>query len=453
MRLDLVIGRRVLQNGLVLATTIITCSALPADSDRSSASSLPESSGAPQSAEQGNNTSDTTPAPRGNRAGSLDSQHGQFDRASRGNNMQQEKFVQKALMGGQMEVQVGQLAQQQGQSQKVKDLGQKLVQDHTQANQQLQQIAQSLNISTHEMQEPGQHFGQPNGQNRPPSSRPPGFQSQPDQSSSAQGNSAASQTGDQSQTANDSFDRSSRNSRRAGLQGENSARADHEMAPGAMNKHSQELTKLRSLNGAEFDKEFVKMAIKDHRKDIKEFEQAQKNLENSQLTSFIQQTLPKLREHLQLAQAAAQEVGVDLTSIPNEPGEDIETPSAVGAPAGGQTGSKDRGSLDQDNGTTLSGNAQIGDRQLGANVNTDVDYKDRAATVDVDTDTDTHHGKIFQKGDGKVLGLPTSKTDGKILGLFPAPGGKDKKDADIDRDQSVGAPAQNETGRSTDEPK
>lgn len=53
----------------------------------------------------------------------------------------------KAAQGGLAEVQVGQLAQEKAQSPEVKQFGQTLVDDHTQANQELQQIAQQEGIT------------------------------------------------------------------------------------------------------------------------------------------------------------------------------------------------------------------------------------------------------------------------------------------------------------------
>ncbi len=50
-------------------------------------------------------------------------------------------FVKEAAAGGMAEVQMGKLAAQNGQSEAVKKLGQRLVQDHTKANQELKQIA------------------------------------------------------------------------------------------------------------------------------------------------------------------------------------------------------------------------------------------------------------------------------------------------------------------------
>ena len=58
----------------------------------------------------------------------------------------QREFVHTAFSGNLMEVELGRMAQQQAKSQQVKDLGQMLMQDHRQANDKLQTIAQNKNI-------------------------------------------------------------------------------------------------------------------------------------------------------------------------------------------------------------------------------------------------------------------------------------------------------------------
>ena len=60
---------------------------------------------------------------------------------------QDEQFVRQAAQGGLEEVQAGRLAEQQGGSQAVKQLGQTMVADHTLANNQLQQIAQQQGLT------------------------------------------------------------------------------------------------------------------------------------------------------------------------------------------------------------------------------------------------------------------------------------------------------------------
>ena len=60
--------------------------------------------------------------------------------------MVDQSFVKKALEGGAMEVQLGQLAQQKSQSDDVKQFGEKMVQDHTQLGDQIKPIAQQLGV-------------------------------------------------------------------------------------------------------------------------------------------------------------------------------------------------------------------------------------------------------------------------------------------------------------------
>lgn len=80
-------------------------------------------------------------------------------------------------------------------------------------------------------------------------------------------------------------------------------------------KAEHKMTKLEKLSGADFDKEFVLMALKDHQKDIAKYEKAAKDVQASDVKSFAQQTLPKLQQHLQHAATVARSVGIDQATI------------------------------------------------------------------------------------------------------------------------------------------
>src|ERR1700759_1822920 len=56
-----------------------------------------------------------------------------------------EKFANGAAIGGMEEVQLGQLAAQKGVSDDVRQFGQRMVDDHTKANQDLMQVASGKN--------------------------------------------------------------------------------------------------------------------------------------------------------------------------------------------------------------------------------------------------------------------------------------------------------------------
>ena len=57
------------------------------------------------------------------------------------------KFLKKAASGGMMEVQMGQIAQEKGQSQDVKDFGSRMVTDHGKANDELKAVAQQKGVT------------------------------------------------------------------------------------------------------------------------------------------------------------------------------------------------------------------------------------------------------------------------------------------------------------------
>ncbi len=56
-------------------------------------------------------------------------------------------FMMKAAQGGMAEVQLGQLAESNGQSQEVKDFGKRMVTDHSKANDELKQLAEKQNVT------------------------------------------------------------------------------------------------------------------------------------------------------------------------------------------------------------------------------------------------------------------------------------------------------------------
>jgi len=59
---------------------------------------------------------------------------------------------------------------------------------------------------------------------------------------------------------------------------------------------------LSSKTGADFDKAYVSNMIDDHKKDIKEFEDASNNCKDADLKAFAAKTLPTLKMHLDAIQ-------------------------------------------------------------------------------------------------------------------------------------------------------
>ena len=131
------------------------------------------------------------------------------------------KFVWNAAVGGLEEVQLGQLATQKASDPDVKSFGQRMVDDHSKANDKLQALASQKGVTL-------------------PATLP-------------------------SDMKND-------------------------------------VAKLSKLSGAAFDREYMSMMVKDHKKDVSEFDKETKQARDADVKSFAQTTLPTLRDHLKMAE-------------------------------------------------------------------------------------------------------------------------------------------------------
>lgn len=87
----------------------------------------------------------------------------------------------------------------------------------------------------------------------------------------------------------------------------NIAAAKSFQLPGTLEQqHQKHVDHLTKLEGAEFDKAYMKMMTSDHEKDIKAFEKAAASSSDNTLKDFATRTLPVLRMHLDSAKAIQQ---------------------------------------------------------------------------------------------------------------------------------------------------
>jgi putative membrane protein len=133
-------------------------------------------------------------------------------------------FVKKAAAGELAEVELGQLAAQKASSEEVKKFGQRMVDDHSKANEQLKQVAAEKNINV------------------------------PQQ-----------------------------------LNAKDKATKAH----------------LEKLAGEQFDKAYMRVMVKEHQKDVTEFERASTMVKDPAIKNFVEQTLPTLKDHLNEAEKIA----------------------------------------------------------------------------------------------------------------------------------------------------
>lgn len=143
-----------------------------------------------------------------------------------------QQFVHKAASSGKAEVQLGKMAQEQAASSDVQQFGQRMVTDHTQANEELMAIAQDKNIDV----------------------------------------------------------------------------------PTKMDaKHQQTAEALAKLNGASFDRAYMRQMVEDHEKAVQLFSKEAQQGQDADLKAFAAKTLPILEEHLQLARQLVQQQKVSQT--------------------------------------------------------------------------------------------------------------------------------------------
>jgi putative membrane protein len=66
--------------------------------------------------------------------------------------------------------------------------------------------------------------------------------------------------------------------------------------------------KLSKASGKEFDKAYIDDMVKDHEKDVKEFEKQSKDAKDPDLKAWVTKSLPTLKDHLKMAKEAKAKV-------------------------------------------------------------------------------------------------------------------------------------------------
>ena len=127
------------------------------------------------------------------------------------------QFVMEAAEGGQMEVELGQLAQQKASSDAVKQFGQRMATDHAKAGQELAQLAASKGV---------------------------------------------------------------------------------ELSKQPSRKTQMEKDRLSKASGSAFDREYVKMMVQDHEKDVASFKRESQQAQDPDLKAWVTKAVPTLEDHL-----------------------------------------------------------------------------------------------------------------------------------------------------------
>lgn len=82
------------------------------------------------------------------------------------------------------------------------------------------------------------------------------------------------------------------------------ARRKHVTLPTTMtDEQKTEKGNLMKLSGAEFDREYMRMMVEDHDKDVAAFQQKSRDAADAALKAWVTKTLPTLQDHQRLAHA------------------------------------------------------------------------------------------------------------------------------------------------------
>ena len=84
------------------------------------------------------------------------------------------------------------------------------------------------------------------------------------------------------------------------------------LPPDLMPKHKEVMEKLSKLQGADFDREYVKEMVAAHEKDVAAFTGVSQNATDADVKAFAAKTLPTLKMHLQMIRDIAGKIGVSV---------------------------------------------------------------------------------------------------------------------------------------------
>jgi len=82
-------------------------------------------------------------------------------------------------------------------------------------------------------------------------------------------------------------------------------------------KDKQLMAKLESLSGSQFDNEYIRAMVKDHRQDLKDFKSEAETTQDPNVKQAVQQGETIVSQHLQLIEQIAQSHNVDSNGKPS----------------------------------------------------------------------------------------------------------------------------------------
>lgn len=75
------------------------------------------------------------------------------------------------------------------------------------------------------------------------------------------------------------------------------------------------MRELANLKGIQFDKTFLADEVKDHQKALKEFRQARGQVQNPAMKKYLDETIPVLQAHLEMARNLQRDLGLSGNNV------------------------------------------------------------------------------------------------------------------------------------------
>jgi len=214
-----------------------------------------------------------------------------------------EHFAKHAYWAGMQEVQLSQMALTKTQNTEVRNLAQMIVTDHTQANEELRQIAQRKGINL--PVEGAVHRGAPGSERTDVSSstdrKPAGTTDRKTDTATAQKPEYEQDVGTRQDRATE-FQRQRTEGSRPYTEAE------------ARQHAAATRERLQTASGADFDRQYVIAMLEGHEKAISKYQMAAQQLNDAELKQYASSKLPKLREHQDKVRSIAQTLNISTDS-------------------------------------------------------------------------------------------------------------------------------------------
>jgi putative membrane protein len=174
--------------------------------------------------------------------------------------------------------------------------------------------------------------------------------------------------------------------------------------------HKRDYDRLSKLSGAEFDREYMKHMVSDHKKDVGDFRKEARSGKDGDVKGFASSTLPTLEQHLKLAQSA--DAAVRTANRGGNTARTSATGASTGTTPSGTSGGTSSGTTSAGTAGATSGGTTSGGTTSGGTTSGGTTSGGTTGTTSGSTTSGTSGGTS-----GSTTGGTSSSTSG---GMAPS---------------------------------